>query len=406
MAWADSLLECTFRGVALEVLSTSDGAARALALHTYPWVDGADVEDMGREPRSPTLTALFYGDDYEARLKAAIAVFDQAGAGELVHPVFGAMNVHLRRYGIEHEADGVDQARVSLEFVEARDQPQPFYSRALPVQQAQAVSAQSAVVRSAAAGAVAGVIERLRASAPLKAFNELRETLLAPITQGLAEVQGVVLSGADVLTEPRAWANDLASLVDGMVDTRDFTSDVMTDWRAVSTGFGRFDALFGSGTSSVSASVTPTESQAAEAAKVTTQVTVATGQAENAAALLGAEAETPTLTPVDIETVANAARAALDAAIEAVRALYPLETARRIVEPLRAQALAVQEAAQAIIEARPPLVVRTLTAPGNLRLIAHRLYGDHTRAPELWRLNTLRTPNALNTGDRINAYAQ
>lgn len=406
MAWADSLLDCTFRGVAIEVLNTSDSTERALAIHTFPWVDGADVEDMGRQPRAVSLTAIFYGDDYEARLQAAVAAFDQAGAGELIHPVFGAMNVHLRRYGIEHDADGVDQARVSLEFVEAREQPQAFFSRALPVQQAQAVSGHSAVVRGAAAGAVADVIARLRESAPLKAFNDLRETMLAPLQEGLAVVQDVVLSGADVLAEPRAWANDLASLVDGLVDSRDFTDGVMTDWRTISTAFGRFDALFGEGGESVDQSVTPTQAQASEATKVTTQVTVATGQAENAAALLGAEAAEPTLSPVEIEAVANEARAAIEAAIEVVRALYPLETARTIIEPLRDQALAVQEAARAVIEARPPLVLRTLDAPGNLRLIAHRLYGDHTRATELWRLNSIRTPNTLDTGDRINAYAQ
>lgn len=406
MAWADSLLDCTFRGVALEVLNTSDIADRALVLHTYPWVDGAEVEDMGRQPRAVSLSAIFYGPDYERRLQVAVRAFDQAGAGELIHPVFGAMNVSLRRYGIEHEADGVDQARVSLDFVETREQPQVFFSRVLPVQKAQAVSARSATVRESAAAAVADVIKRLRESAPLKAFNDLRETMLAPIQEGLAQVRDVVTAVTDVLDEPRAWANDLASIVDGIVDLRDFTDGVMADWRSVSTGFGRFELLFGSGGESVDRGVTPTPAQAAEAARVTTQVTVATGQAEAAAAVLAAEAVTPTLTPGDIELVANAARADIDAAIEAVRAMYPLETARAIIEPLRDQALAVQEAARSVIEARPPLVVRTLDAPGNLRLIAHRLYGDHSRAPELWRLNTIRTPNALDTGDRINAYAQ
>jgi len=390
----------------MDVLRTSDTVERSQALHAYPWVDGADIEDMGRGPRGVALVAIFYGGDYETRLQAAIAAFDQGGAGELVHPVFGSLNVHLRRYSIDHEADGVDQAVVQLEFIEARDQAQPFFSRALPVQQAQAVGGYSAVARNSAASAVADVIDRLRASAPLKAFNDLRETMLAPITEGLAQVQGVILSGADVLTEPRAWANDLASLVDGIVDSRDFADGVMADWQHIATAFGRFDALFGDSGQSVSATVTPTESKAAEAVKVTTQVTVATGAAENAASLLSAEAETATLTPDEIEGVANAARTDLEAAIEAVRALYPLETARTIIEPLRDQALAVQEAARAVIEARPPLVVRTLDAPGNLRLIAHRLYGDHARAPELWRLNTIRTPNALTTGDRINAYAQ
>lgn len=72
---------------------------------------------------------------------------------------------------------------------------------------------------------------------------------------------------------------------------------------------------------------------------------------------------------------------------------------------MKDQALALQDAAKAVIEARPPLVQRTLSAPGNLRLQAHLLYGDHSRATELARLNPgLRVPNNLKQGDVINAF--
>ena len=68
---------------------------------------------------------------------------------------------------------------------------------------------------------------------------------------------------------------------------------------------------------------------------------------------------------------------------------------------------AVQRAAAAIIEARPPLISRPVTLRGNLRLIAHSWYGDHARAVEVARLNPgLRKPNLLMSGEVLNAYAQ
>jgi prophage DNA circulation protein len=80
--------------------------------------------------------------------------------------------------------------------------------------------------------------------------------------------------------------------------------------------------------------------------------------------------------------------------------------ARAITEPLKDLALVLQKAALAIIERRPPLIFRTLDGAGNLRLIAHLWYGDHSRAPELARLNNLRLPNALNKGDVLRGYAK
>ena len=51
------------------------------------------------------------------------------------------------------------------------------------------------------------------------------------------------------------------------------------------------------------------------------------------------------------------------------------------------------------------MVTHTVAAPACLRLIAHRLYGDHTRAPEIQRLNRLRDPNFLTPGQELKVYA-
>ena len=62
---------------------------------------------------------------------------------------------------------------------------------------------------------------------------------------------------------------------------------------------------------------------------------------------------------------------------------------------------------RAIIEARPPLIDRPAPLRGNYRLIAHTLYGDHARAPELARLNPRKAnPNTIQAGEVLHAYAK
>ncbi|MDX7324720.1 multidrug DMT transporter permease, partial [Providencia rettgeri] len=78
-----------------------------------------------------------------------------------------------------------------------------------------------------------------------------------------------------------------------------------------------------------------------------------------------------------------------------------------VVSSLKEVALGVQTLGLRVIEKRPPLTRKTLTAPANFHLLAHTWYGDYRRATELHRLNPqVRNPNYLQVGDIINAYAR
>lgn len=406
MAWSETLLECSFRGVEFDVRSTADSADRALVEHAYPWVDGADVEDMGRGARAITIEAVFFGDDYEPRLQALLAALDEAGPGELQHPVFGSMPlVQVRRYRVGHQAEGIDQCSVSVDFVESTTSA-PFFDRQLASQKADAVAAPGAEAVAAAGDLVADAVAAVRAANPLAALDALRQSMTGPLLDGLAKVSGIVASGLSVLDVPRAWVADIGAIVDGILGLPKFAESLLFDWSGLLGNLKVIDRKVSTGASPMSAGRTPTEAQAVDAVAVFLAVSSATATAEGAAVIFAAETRTPTLSPVEIEAVANVARTEIEAAIVAARAVYSVEPARAITEPLKDQALAVQEAARAIIEARPPLLVRAVPAAGNLRLIAHLFYRDHARAPELWRLNPrLRRPNAIQTGDTLNAYA-
>lgn len=411
MAWSDSLLEASFRGIDFDCLKTDDTADRATAEHAYPYLDGAHIEDLGRCARKVSIDAIFYGGDYEQRLKTFLRVLDESGEGDLQHPVFGAMFAQLTSYRIHHEADSVDQATVSLEFTESTPS-QPFFDHSLPSQKAAAIATRGDTARDAFSAELANIIDTLRASDALASLDDLRQSMSGPLIAALSQVQGVLGSGLDVLTYPRAWANDISAVVDGILDLRDFGTSLMADWAATANVLGLFDVFTGSSSAApapMAAGTAPTEAQAVAVTQSYIATSAAIGRADATGLVLAAEAETPTLSPVEIEMVANAARSDIEAAIESVRAILPIEQSRPITEPLKDQALAIQEAARGIIEARPPLIQRAVEAPGNLRLLAHRWYGDHTRATELARLNLgngLRQPNFIQSGDRLHAYAR
>lgn len=420
MAWRDLLLDCSFRGVVFDVVGTRDSMGRAVSVAEYPYQDGGVVSDLGGRPGRFSLQAIFFGDDYEARLTKALAAFNEAGTGELIHPVWGSIEKAQFLGGeITHAAPEPDACTVSLEFIESATGV-AFFEALGSIQVQEIVGAPGDQALDAAISAVAEIIDTLRALNPLAAFDGLRQSMLGPLLSFSSQTAGVVTSGLDLLDSPRAWARDIASLSNGLLDSVSFPGKLMQDWRAITGVFQNIGTQWGYGSTAGSSSPgyswptaspwsagsAPTQAQAQSVVRAYLAVSNATAQTDVTAMLLAAEATTPTLSPFEIETVANAARNEIEVAISTVRGVMSLEQSRAITEPLKNQALALQNAARAIIEARPPLVQRTLSSSGNLRLIAHRLYGDHSRATELLRLNNLRLPNALQAGDVLNAYAR
>ena len=70
MTWAEDLLDCSYKGVAIEVMDEDLEAARALGTHGVPYVDGDDVEDLGRGSRQFDVRAVFNGVNYLLQLQA------------------------------------------------------------------------------------------------------------------------------------------------------------------------------------------------------------------------------------------------------------------------------------------------------------------------------------------------
>lgn len=420
MAWKDNLLPASFRGVGFEVLRTRDHGERAVVEHEYPYRDGGEVEDMGRKARRISITAVVWGPAYEAALEKLGKALDERGPAELVHPVFGPVRAQVISWDIPHEGERPNYAEVAMEFVVA-GADNPFFSRAWPKVDAKADKAR--------AGAV-GVLES--AVAKSADANALVRSGLRSLAGLRSEATGILTSGSSILSAPASWAADAASLVRGVVDLRSLgAGSLLPDFQGLATaltsaillpsfsggsgsggsGSGGSGGIGGTGTGAVywtspdTVPAAPTQGAELDTAAAHVLAETALGVAEAAQIVLESEAVTPTLTPAEIETVAGNSRELIQTSIDTYRAVYPMEQARAVTEPLKDVALAVQESAAAVIEARPPLVTHTIAAPACLRLFAHQIYGDHTRAPEIQRLNSVRDPNFLTPGQELTVYA-
>lgn len=434
MAWTDTLLEASFKGVAFECQRTQDAAQRDTAQYEYPYRDGADIEDLGRGARRLDMTAVFWGDDYETRLRAFLAACDTSGAGELVHPVFGSIKrAQLLEWRVAHDADNPDFCTVELGFAE--DTPgAAIFARQLPVQQAASAKQLAGNANTAGTDAFASAVSSASSATNNRTgLNALRSVMVGTLSKLRSQVHGYTTSTLDVIDYPRSFAADIVGLLSGLADLRSFDGDtIMSDWHALALDFDDVVKLPASianrsSTTSASSSAASTGSVGGDTtaddialakplpvlpvklAQTTALLvlTTATTLASVAADVLANEAEAPRLPPTDIERIANDTRTRLQAAIDSHRTLYEVEAARPVTEAAKDVALAVQEAARAVIDLKPPLVRRTLGQAGNFHLVAHRWYGDYTRAVELARLNPdVRNPNTLAAGDTLNAYAQ
>jgi len=118
MSWSETLLDASFRGVPLLVVDESLQWQRALSEHGTPFKDGDSVVDLGRGARRVPMQLIVYGNNYEIELQNLLRVLDRRGPGELIHPIYGSMNVVSHNVEVKHVADRPDAAMVSLLFVE------------------------------------------------------------------------------------------------------------------------------------------------------------------------------------------------------------------------------------------------------------------------------------------------
>jgi len=121
--WQDSLRQASFGGVPFGVDIAAGQNGRKVAVHQYPWRDGAWPEDMGQKERRYEITGfliensvVYGGGSVIQQLGQLRAVCEMAGPQSVVHPLFGAGQASALDFNWEARADlgRVIQFRLSL----------------------------------------------------------------------------------------------------------------------------------------------------------------------------------------------------------------------------------------------------------------------------------------------------
>lgn len=432
MSWDKTILSASYNGVEFECIKTDDSFEFSNVAHSYPYANGANFEPMGREPRRIALQAVFYGDDYETRLKAFLAVFDVPGVYELVHPVFGPIKVVASRGTVSHSADQPDYCEVPLEFLE-QSLKAPLFSRELPANKVARADKSIGNATEATTGPFERVIDAAKNIQKPSLLQQMGDAIdaMQKNVRALAlpayAVLDSVTTGLNYLTAPTAFIQDLRAGFDQRISA---LSGLSNSLPSVFGGLGKSIGINRPSNSDGSSSVTPANTYTTAAAQirqplVSNDLATATPSPSNAiyvqvqvqqtlavaqvvSVLLEDEITTQTLTPLDVESICNDARSDIVNAIALWQAQYPdIRDSRPVTESLKEVALSVQLLGQSLISMRPPLIKRQVTQTCNLHLLAHFWYGDYTRADELLRLNPqILNPNTLIAGDVVMAYAE
>lgn len=93
MSWRDKLVPASFRGVEFFVESITMKPSRRTVVHEFPLREDVLVDDLGRGPDRFEIKAYVIGPDYDQDRDALETALLTPGAGVLVHPTRGRMNV-------------------------------------------------------------------------------------------------------------------------------------------------------------------------------------------------------------------------------------------------------------------------------------------------------------------------
>lgn len=118
--YRDQLQPASWKGVSFFVTGSHGRFGRRNAIHEYPNRDDVWVEDLGRSKRIFRLRGFLLGDDVIQQSKKLVSVCESKDetdeGGELVHPIFGKLQLALVDFSITHNVEG-RYAEIEFAFI-------------------------------------------------------------------------------------------------------------------------------------------------------------------------------------------------------------------------------------------------------------------------------------------------
>ena len=450
MSWLNTLLPASFRGVTAEVRSIKDSGENALAEHNYPYRNGGDIENFGRDALKSAIEFVFWGDDYESRLQSFVSALEVLEAGELVHPILGVKQCDAKGWEVSHSAEEYDYCTVSVTFLES-NADMPFFNRSLPNALGGLAGLQCLQALDALLTQYEGYMDMAMAylgagSSALSLLRSYWDRFVNPLF-GFSNV--VFFFCGDVFAFPRGALSDVMALFGALhgsdkgkfiitpaVENKQTVAGTGVVMRPNASNFAPLytraevvrdtltvqknvqnvlDAAIETNVTGVDAvanvaAVNAVGSTTAAQVKAVFNASVRAAEVVSAAAEIASVFEweliDPTLSPNQVENALNQVRRPLQDAVVELRTAYDNGAGIALAQELQDLAWQLTAAARAVIHQRPALLPHVVEADTNLHLLAHKLYGNYMRAYEIARLNTVKNPNIILRGEVLNVYSR
>lgn len=395
MGWATELQDASFRGVQFECTSTNDAVSKALAIKQAPYSNDAEIEDVGNNPRNISVNAIYSGDDYKTWLDALEATLLETGSGELIHPIYGIMQVNVVDYSVDHNAENRDSCTISIKFIQAKDKKRELF---IPVAVPDEIYTEDII--DAPASALEQYFKRLEILDQNQFFDAVNN-----IRNGINTFRDGLNLAKTSIEMNLSPASFIVGLVDDVSQLVTFDTNIsaLSKWRDLVHRVQRFEKLFQNDDSS------PQLQQFWRATQVASTIAITQKVIENVRVELAENKET-SLTPIDLAVIRQNNRQLIQAAISAER--DQISSALNVdvvsqIQVYKAVADQLHLQIQALIEIRPPVTKTTIVVPCTLHWLAHQLYEDMSRASEIRRLNPdLVNPAILRPGLELTVYAR
>lgn len=416
MSWRDRIdpdLVGSFRGVRFHVERADTTGGRRWLIHEYPCRDRPYAEDMGRKAREWRLQLFVAGDDYDRQRDALIEALDAPGAATLVHPYLGnVMAVPSDVSWSESTRDG-GVCTFQVTFSEAGQEAYP----------ATTVDTQREVQQSADAFEAAlseDFADKWSVEGLLGWSLVSVERDLAAVMQGIEDVVGGIAD--ELAAQIRAPMNMVGIVLGGYNRLRNAVLRPINalDLYSGNTILGKSDAegggrvLLTPGTPTRAArllletgtgsdSVTPPVADTPER-RQRAQNTIAARQLNGRAATLAAArlvADTDWMSRQDAQAAGANTLALIDRQMTTDEAITDVVYA--VLVDLRAK---VSDDLRTRAVALPGMTTYTPQRTLPALVVAHRLYGDATRADEIVVRNRAAHPGALRGGIELEVLSE
>lgn len=372
MTWRDRLLDGYFRGVPFELDGSAYASGRRTATHEFPGRDTPFTEDLGRAGRTFNLEAHVIGPDYDILRDRLREALEEEGPGPLDHPYYGSLTVQVGTVSLRESTDQGGMATFSIAFHEAGDVPS--------LAEFDTAAALEAAANKSIAESIADFGDNFDA---LDMAADLVTGLEDDLNEILDAVEGVVegaSSSAAALI--RAPAN-MAASISGSLNRIRALAEIPLN------AFNLYAGLFNAAPSRAAITTTPSRKQQAASQTALTALIqqVALAEAANVAAGMDFDSagQAGEIRDAMLDALDTQAETANDAAYLALMALRAA-----IVQDASARGANLAR----VVSYTPPATMSAL-------VLAHRLYGDATRADEISARNNASHPGFLPGGELL-----